>query len=139
MDAEHVLLLDLYRQLSASLLSDGDVDAFATSFESLLEYAVEHFAHEEEVMRLCCYPDYAEHRKAHVKLLQTGTDLVQTIRVRFEEYDCYALLLFIRHWLTSHIRDHDDLLASFLLGLRGDQTSGMTSVVRPASAISLPA
>lgn len=139
MDGEHALLLELYGQLTASLLGDSDVDGFATRFHTLLECAADHFAHEEEAMRLCRYPAHAAHQQAHAKLLRTGNDLRHTVQVRFEAYDCYALLLFVRHWLSGHIRDHDGPLAEFLLGLEVAPEHPMTSAIDPAAAIALRA
>lgn len=132
-DSEHDLLLDLYRRLAACLLGSEGVDAFVSGFQELLDYVSELFEREEEAMQDRDYADYQRHRHAHVKLLETGADLLHTASERFEKYDCYAMLLFIRHWIGNHIRDHDKPLAQFLLNPEGPKTSRVTSMGLPSS------
>jgi hemerythrin-like metal-binding domain len=131
-DSEHDLLLDLYRRLAACLLGSEDVDAFVSGFQELLDYASDLFAREEEVMRERDFADYQRHRHDHMKLLETGAVLLHTARERFEKYDCYALLLFIRHWIGNHIRDHDKPLAAFLRDPKGLRTPGRASLGQPS-------
>lgn len=132
MDGEHALLLEIYRRLAAPLLCDRDVEAFATRFQELLEYAAVHFKHEEEVMRASGYPDYLIHRRAHEKLMRSGDDLMHTVKKRFENYDCFALILYIKSWLHNHVRDHDERLAEFLIALDDKPVDTMAYIIEAA-------
>ena len=110
MDDEHRQLVQLVNEFQQALSAGHGGDAMATVFDSLLEYTVEHFQHEERIMAKAGYPATDIHKKRHRELTQQVMALNKDKRYVFPE----NVGDFLSHWLTDHIMGTDRELAKFL-------------------------
>lgn len=105
-DAQHQNLFAMGRELHAAMVAGQGKASLARILARLVQYTAVHFAHEERLMRLYDYPDFAAHRAEHegltkqvLKFQEDFTAGRATITVQ--------LLQFIRTWLQHHIQGSD--------------------------------
>jgi hemerythrin-like metal-binding protein len=113
-DAEHRALLCQYQALLQTMESGTNVDAFALSWYMVVRQARAHFAAEERTMRESDYDGYRDHKAEHDKLLVSAEDLLKSVTVRFDRYDCMGVARFFRRWLLNHMQTHDRRLSEHL-------------------------
>jgi len=119
-DDEHKKLIGIINQLHDALETGVDRTALQQVTDSLVEYTLMHFRHEEMYFDDWAYPDAAAHIAAHAKLRQQ----VFEYRRQIQEKDSLALgqelAVFLRDWLTDHILVQDRKYGEFLCqkGLR---------------------
>ena len=85
LDEDHRHLVDLVNELHAGITrnhSRGDFEAVVDELQTLLHvldelinYAIDHFALEEECMLEHAYPGYSEMKQAHQQFRSTAQDL----------------------------------------------------------------
>ena len=75
------------------------------ALDELIQYAIDHFAYEEEMLRQSGYPLLAPHARVH----QHFVDKVGTFKNRFNNGDDIGqeLLDLMEGWLFMHIRRND--------------------------------
>ena len=104
-DDEHRALLETLNALEKAATSQ-DQSAVAGYLEVIGKHAIDHFAHEERLMRLNNYPDLSAHKMEHDALtrqvLQFQTDF-QSGKVAMT----VQLLNFLKDWLENHIKKSD--------------------------------
>jgi hemerythrin-like metal-binding protein len=112
-DAQHQNLFAMCRELHAAMVTGQGKAVVSRTLDRLTQYTTVHFAHEERLMRLYDYPDFAAHRAEHQALtkqvLKFQEDFAAgrvTITVQ--------LLQFLRGWLQTHILASDLKLAPYL-------------------------
>jgi hemerythrin len=64
-DAQHQSLFAIGRELYTALSTAQGQAVLARVLERLVQYTARHFAHEERLMRLHKYPDFAKHKAEH--------------------------------------------------------------------------
>ena len=112
-DGQHQNLFAMCRELHAAMAAGQGKAALSRILDRLVRYTVVHFAHEERLMRLYDYPDFAEHKAQHEAL----TEKVLQFQQEFEAGRAaitVQLLQFLRTWLTQHIQGSDQKLAPYL-------------------------
>ena len=112
-DGQHQNLFALCRELYDAMVAGQGKAALSRILDRLVQYTVVHFAHEERLMRLYDYPDFAEHKAQHEAL----TKRVLQFQQDFESGRAaitVQLLQFLRTWLTQHIQGSDQKLAPYL-------------------------
>src|ERR1044072_7251447 len=101
-DGQHQNLFAMCRELHEAMVAGKGKAAPSRILDRLVQYTVVHFAHEERLMRLYDYPDFAEHKAQHEALskrvLQSQKDF-ESGRAAIT----VQLLQFLRTWLTQHI------------------------------------
>lgn len=105
-DYEHRELVRMVNGIYEAIRADITEGVLPAIVEELIDYTVEHFAHEEELMREAGYPDLAAHEKLHRQLEST----VQLTRQRLasgEQGMGMEIFNFLRHWLLDHIVETD--------------------------------
>ena len=112
-DAQHRTLFAIARELHTAMAAGQGKASLARILERLVQYTSVHFAHEERLLRLHAYPDFAAHKAEHdalvKKVLKFQEDFTSgraTITVQ--------LLQFLRDWLQSHIQGSDLRYAAHL-------------------------
>jgi len=105
-DAQHQTLFAIVRELHAAMVAGQGKAALGRILDRLVQYTAVHFAHEERLMRLHDYPDFAAHKKEHDALTQ------QVVKFQ-EDFNAgratmtVQLLHFLRDWLQKHIQGSD--------------------------------
>ena len=105
-DAQHQNLFAIARELHAAMTTGQGKASLGRILERLVQYTSVHFAHEERLMQLHDYPDFAAHKAEHdalvrqvLKFQEDFTSGRATITVQ--------LLQFLRDWLQKHIEGSD--------------------------------
>ena len=82
LDSDHQALIQLINRLHDALENNEGRLALDQIFESLAVYIETHFAHEEQVMEACGYPEISEHKKEHLKFTRN----IHYIRDRYLDW-----------------------------------------------------
>ena len=112
-DAQHQNLFAMCRELHAAMVAGQGKAALARILDRLVQYTTVHFAHEERLMRLYDYPEFAAHHAEHEALTR------QVLKFQ-EDFSAgratitVQLLQFLRGWLQNHIQASDLKLAPYL-------------------------
>lgn len=114
LNVEHMGLIDRYRAMASSLHAEAILQTFTTRLREFIDAAFEHFAHEEQIMRNISFPDYAEHKKEHDRLIKDLDDLLAIMRGEVPLSECESIVKFLRQWFMKHTRDQDMKIHSFI-------------------------
>lgn len=83
-----------------------DLKEVRLTLNRLIEYTVQHFKEEEDLLASYQYPDLAQHKLLHKRLVGQ----VEKFNLRFEE-DPISMIpelsSFLSRWLIQHIKGHD--------------------------------
>lgn len=109
MDAEHRLLVMLFRKLDVAIKTQQQPATISHIVLELRKCVEFHFVSEENVMRETGYPDIDEHRAQHAKLLLNLQTMINRLASHREYPD--DVLDFLIGWLTEHIACHDQQVA----------------------------
>jgi hemerythrin-like metal-binding protein len=119
-DDEHKKLITIINQLAEAVTAGVDKAALQNIADSLVEYVLMHFRHEEMYFDDWAYPAAAEHIAIHAKLRQKVFDYRKQIMEKDAQTLAAELSEFLRGWLTDHILIEDRKYGEFLCqkGLR---------------------
>jgi hemerythrin-like metal-binding protein len=105
-DAQHQSLFAIGRELYSAMTQGQGKTVIGRILERLVQYTTVHFAHEERLMKLHSYPDFAAHKAQHDALVKQVLALqteFQTGRVTL----AIPVLQFLKEWLEKHIQKTD--------------------------------
>jgi len=114
LDEDHKKMLSLVNRSQQVMTGRGsDVD-LKIILNELLDYSKVHFKHEEDIMKICAYPDIEKHKQAH-------QFFNQQIAVCIEESEAGRLTAkklfdFLVVWLTDHIMNMDQKMVPWIKG-----------------------
>ncbi len=111
MDAQHERLIDLINRLYEAMRSGRASDASGQILAELMDYAHTHFSSEEVLLEKMGYPNLANHKEVHTKLLQEAADYQRQYQTG--KINAFFLLNFLKNWLMTHIADHDVAYGEF--------------------------
>lgn len=110
MDEHHHTLFRLIDQLDNAILEKNEHALIGEVLDSLLRYTKMHFAAEEHLMRMSCFPGMHEHKDAHDRLVNQ----VQELQRKHRRGDRAVIKQFMmRDWLVNHILGMDDLYVPY--------------------------
>jgi hemerythrin len=113
MDNHHKRLIEIGNAIIKHLGADTDRGFLIRVFDALVDYTQFHFAAEEELMELYCYPGVESHRKNHADLFEQVAGYVE--RVRDGNVPEKAVFTsFFESWLVRHLLDEDRKYGEFL-------------------------
>jgi hemerythrin-like metal-binding protein len=119
-DDEHKKLIAIINQLHEAFAAGVDRLTLQQISDSLVEYTLMHFRHEEMYFDDWAYPEAGEHIAVHAKLRQQVFEYRKQIMEK-EAWDlAQDMALFLRDWLLHHILIDDRKYGAFLYdkGLR---------------------
>ncbi|MGM0461282.1 MAG: bacteriohemerythrin [Fibrobacterota bacterium] len=105
-NAEHRKIFAYINHIHDLIKSHGEQSKLLQVLKDLAEFTTVHFQHEEERMEEKKYPLYTQHKDIHDTLLNKVSHLITSIENN-EDVDLFALLLFLRDWLYTHIQVED--------------------------------
>lgn len=112
-DEQHRVLVDLINQLHDALTADTpNRPAIGHVLEGLMDYTMNHFIMEEEWFERHNYPDIQAHKKQHNHF--TSTIMSALTDFETSQHVPYALLEFLKQWLSEHIMRTDKSYVPFL-------------------------
>jgi len=112
-DTQHKKLVDLINRLYAAMKTGQAQDVLSRLLDSLAEYTVYHFSHEEKYFDRFGYPETSSHKKAHESLKSQVTRFIERFRSGKEQVST-ELMDFLKDWLTTHIKSVDKKYSAFL-------------------------
>jgi hemerythrin len=105
-EAEHLLLAAMIQELrNAMAMGDGRSGCVAI-FGRLVDYAGEHFRHEESLMEADAYPELERHREEHQGFIRRLRELATDLR-RERMALSMDVLELLEGWLRHHVRNAD--------------------------------
>jgi hemerythrin-like metal-binding protein len=112
-DKEHQGLFDIMNKLHEAMLSGRGKDALRPVLVELGHYTIDHFGHEEALLRLHGYPLLAEHLKIHEAFRKKITEIDAQSKAGAAALSV-STLDFLREWLSQHILGVDMQYKDFL-------------------------
>ncbi len=114
LDDEHRDLISRFDRVASSVTLEGNVSAFRSQFETLMDATARHFAHEERVMKTIGFPSRLQHKKEHDRLLRDSQDFLENIGTALPADDCPAIAHYLKHWLVRHMRESHSEIRAFI-------------------------
>jgi len=105
-DAQHRSLFAIGSELYSAMSTGQAKTVLARILDRLVQYTTVHFAHEERLMQLYHYPDFAKHKAEHDALVKQ----VLAFQTEFNSGRATIavhVLQFIKDWLEKHIKGTD--------------------------------
>jgi hemerythrin-like metal-binding protein len=112
-DEQHKRLLLLGEDLVEPLTNSAARKPSATRLQALIDFAQEHFAFEEGLMRSTGYPGAGEHAGCHTMLLVDLRNYCFRVE-RGLHTDPFGVISFLWHWIVLHIGSEDRDLVIWL-------------------------
>lgn len=113
-DNEHKELFKMVGDLMQESKEGKSKEASGKALGFLGEYVVNHFAHEEALMRQCNYPYAEEHKQLHDTFVKTFHHLNEKFN---KSNDSPAVIVEINHaamsWLVNHIKVIDQRFTDY--------------------------
>ena len=116
-DAQHQALFGIGAELYAAMSSGQAKGALNKILNRLVQYVSSHFAHEERLMRLHNYPEFAAHKAEHDQLA-AQVQAFQADLAGGRTTMSVQLLRFVKDWLEKHIQESDRRYAPYLVSKR---------------------
>jgi hemerythrin len=122
-DGPHRELIDLYNRIFRACNRGEAAAHIRERVRSFLMYARWHFRDEEERMRLVGYPEFDDHHRDHVRLLQDAEDFVESLGDALSRKDASAVARYFKYWLARHMVSKDAKLIAYLNGKTNTSTA----------------
>ncbi|MGF6147359.1 McHr [Kingella potus] len=103
-DEQHKILVQYINEMHDAHVA-GNREAVGQALDHLIEYTVQHFSDEEDLLKMAEYPLVDAHHRVH----ENFVNKVQTYKGRFDNGDDVSqeLLDILETWLFMHIRRND--------------------------------
>ena len=114
-DNEHRRLFEIVNE-TAEMLMKNDVnrEAVIKLFQELNDYAVLHFAHEEEYMVQINDPELPKQKEEHQAFVAKLKELqLQDIKAESDAETVKNIVEFVARWLFSHILSSDTMIGVY--------------------------
>ncbi|MEI6208370.1 MAG: bacteriohemerythrin [Desulfuromonadales bacterium] len=105
-DEQHKVLFNMVNDLSDAMQQKKSKEAVGRVLNGLAEYTINHFADEERSFSQTRYPEEAQHKALHKKLLDQVTDLIGKFNAG-ETLIAQDVINFLQEWLINHIKGTD--------------------------------
>ena len=114
-DTQHQRLFAIGRELHEAMSAGKGRHVLSKILDRLVEYTMLHFTHEESLLRLHKYPNFAGHKAEHDALARK----VVEFQAEFNSGKIamgLEVLNFLQNWLQCHIKGSDFAYAACLKG-----------------------
>lgn len=113
-DQEHVKLVDMLNNVHALIAEGKKAEAQTYFCQTLSDYVVEHFAHEEKFLESIGYPQIDEHKKIHENYKKALQELLPLV-ASYDDAAFRKALTDTYTWILTHIGKTDRRYAKFYL------------------------
>lgn len=105
-DTQHQKLIDIINRLFLNMKEGGDRMLLGEIIDELVDYTVNHFKTEEDMMQKTNYPGFEEHKRIHQLFVDKVGDTMSKLKngERVVPADMYK---FLKNWLIDHIEKQD--------------------------------
>ena len=112
-DTEHHKLVEMLNQLSDAMHDGHGKEILGKLLGDLVQYTVNHFSMEEQLMKTHKYPLETDHKKEHDDLKTTVSELQEKMKAG-KIMVSIETMNFLKTWLNNHILASDKRLALHL-------------------------
>jgi len=105
-DNAHKVLFNMINDLADAMQQKKSRDAVGRVLNGLADYTINHFADEERSFSQTHYPEEAQHKTLHKKLLEQVSDLIGKFNAG-ETLIAQDVINFLNDWLINHIKGVD--------------------------------
>jgi len=112
-DQQHRQLCDMVNELYISMQQKRSKEMTGAILDKLIAYTATHFAAEEAAFAKTNFPEDAEHRKHHAKLVEQALDLQSKFNSG-EAVLTQSVIEFLQDWLINHIKGVDKRYGAYL-------------------------
>ncbi len=106
MDDQHAILMDTMNDLRRVLMEGGNRQQVSSELNRLVLFTEMHFPSEERLLEQHSFPEIAQHRLAHQRLLEQVHETTHRAQ-HSEDIEMRSLLALLHDWYSSHIEDLD--------------------------------
>ncbi|RAU22736.1 hemerythrin [Paramagnetospirillum kuznetsovii] len=124
LDADHKTLIGLINLLQRSIGDREEYVAVYSVLGSLQDYAAQHFAREEGMMRASRCPQLDLHQRTHAGFSQQVADLKERYEENRTSVRARECLRFLNDWLVNHICTTDMNYRAWVVGNEGAKAAG---------------
>ncbi|MBF0165681.1 MAG: hemerythrin family protein [Magnetococcales bacterium] len=101
-------------KLHAAIQKGENQQVQQSILDRLVTYTTTHFQYEERLLTQQGYPELATHMESHRRLIKRVGQFVERM-TKNKENAGYALLGFLKEWLTNHIQKEDRQYVALML------------------------
>lgn len=112
-DRQHQRLAALVNELHVAMAEGKGRQVVDHVMTELVDYTKNHFAYEERQMERAGFPEVAQHKQLHHKLLQQVGEYVKEWTEQ-QSINVVEFSSFVKDWLLKHIGENDRPLAAYL-------------------------
>lgn len=114
MNTEHQEAVDIYNKIEHDYQLN-DVDAVIAGILKIQEHCINHFAHEEHVMKAHQYPPFQVHKQAHDRVLMEIDMVIKQLKNhRTLSKISYYIEQGFPAWFSQHLVTMDKTAAEFI-------------------------
>ncbi|MBU1425092.1 MAG: hemerythrin family protein [Gammaproteobacteria bacterium] len=117
-DAEHREFIRLINGLNEAIIGRMDVEIVKKCMHAILDDAIRHFAHEEDLFREWGYPETDEHAIKHIQVVQALNEIMGHFERGGVEYEWIEAGLKVKEALIQHLLKEDMKYRDYYLALR---------------------
>ncbi len=113
LDEQHQYLIKILNKLHEAMKKGNSKTVLSNTLDQLIQYSVEHFNSEEQLLDQYNYPQANTHKDEHKKFVNE----VQKFKQGFDSGKMFVsieLMDFLKNWLIKHIQGTDKQYSSFL-------------------------
>ena len=111
-DEEHQTIFNMLNKLHDTVTA-GDLPAANALLDKFIPFVAKHFKTEEDLMTAHNYPNFAAHKAAHDKLVETALGLQKQVHEGKAQLSAETTA-FVRDWLVNHIPNIDKPYGPYL-------------------------
>lgn len=106
-DHEHHILFDALNRMHEAIALDEGEAKIRRALDLLMEQTVTHFKEEETRLIAINFPELAEHKAEHTKLLEQVGEFKAIYDADPSTANANKLTLFLVEWIVRHINEMD--------------------------------
>jgi len=114
-DAQHQMLFAIGRELYQAMSAGKGRSVLSKILDRLVQYTKLHFNHEESLLRLHQYKNFASHKAEHDALARKVVEFQADFNAG-KIAMALQVLDFVHDWLQNHIKESDFAYAACLKG-----------------------
>lgn len=113
-DAQHQYFIALTNELNDAIIGRHEKNEIERIINLMLEDALTHFAHEEQLFIKMNYPRTEEHKRHHAELIKALQQVLKKIRPSVFSQDWVELVLATKSKLIEHVLNEDTQYINYL-------------------------
>ncbi|MGC2165331.1 MAG: hemerythrin domain-containing protein [Gallionella sp.] len=106
-NADHQRFLELIHELNASIIARFEKEEIKARVRTLVDDAVTHFSHEEELFRKWNYPGAERHAQRHAQILESLQEVLVMFDDGLSEFQLIKSGLKVKAALIEHLVKED--------------------------------